>query len=154
LFGGLNRRVLQELPSAAYGVYSTAIDMARFGQMFLNRGRYGEKQLLSPATVAAMTRNQIPGISAYFANEVFPEASWGLGWDVNGGKKSRENGALSSTASFSHGGFGGVQLWIDPVYELVGVYFSVWLRTIGDGKFAEWPIDLFVDAVTAAAVEE
>jgi hypothetical protein len=42
--------------------------------------------VLSPAAVAQMTRNQIPGISARYNGEVFPEASWGLGWSVLGEK--------------------------------------------------------------------
>src|SRR5215470_17434571 len=70
---------LQERPSAAGGVYATAMDMAIFGQMFLNRGRYGEVRMLSSAAVAEMTRNQIPGISAQERGEFFPEASWGFG---------------------------------------------------------------------------
>src|SRR5439155_1510856 len=52
---------------AAWGdgsVFSTAMDMAVFGQMFLNRGVYGEARILSPPAVAQMTRNQIPGIGA------------------------------------------------------------------------------------------
>src|SRR5215831_10431898 len=44
---GLGSREHQERPSAAGGVYSTAMDMAIFGQMFLNRGRYGEVRILS-----------------------------------------------------------------------------------------------------------
>ncbi len=64
LIVGLNSRELQALPAACAGVYSTARDMAIFGQMFLNRGSYGDARILSPASVREMTRNQIPGISA------------------------------------------------------------------------------------------
>src|SRR5215831_13800342 len=80
---GLETREYQERPGAAGGVYSTAMDMAIFGQMFLNRGSYGEVRILSSAAVAEMTRNQIPGISAQFRGEFFPEASWGLGWSIH-----------------------------------------------------------------------
>ena len=47
---------------ASGGVYSTAMDMAIFGQMFSQSWSYGEVRILSPAAVAEMTRNQIPGI--------------------------------------------------------------------------------------------
>ena len=60
-------------PLANGGVYSTAIDMAIFGQMFLNRGSYGEVRILSPVAVAEMTRNQIPGVGAQFFGEFIPD---------------------------------------------------------------------------------
>jgi CubicO group peptidase (beta-lactamase class C family) len=154
LLGGLNSRELQELPYAGGGVYSTVMDMAIFGQMFLNRGHYGDTQLLSPSTVAVMTRNQIPGLSAFFDNEFFPEASWGFGWDVRGDKKPRYEGTLCSPATFSHGGMGGIFLWVDPLYEMVGVYFSVVLCTTADGQQPDWLLDLFQNAVTATIRED
>ena len=59
-FPGLDSREWEELPSGAGGVYSTALDMARFGQMFLNRGRYGAARILSPSAVAMMTCSTQP----------------------------------------------------------------------------------------------
>src|SRR5215467_7070669 len=129
---GLGTREHQELPWAAGGVYSTVMDMAIFGQMFLNRGSYGDVRILSPAAVAEMTRNQIPGISSRIPGEFFPEASWGFGWSIHGNKKALQYGSLHSAATYSHHGAGGVQFWVDPVYEIVGLYFSVAL---------EWMID-------------
>jgi len=128
---GLDTRERQEWPSAAGGVYSTAMDMAIFGQMFLNRGSYGEASILSPAAVAEMTRNQIPGISAQHRGEFFPEASWGFGWSIHGNKKALQGGSLQSPQAFAHGGVGGVFLWVDAVYEIVGVYFAVALERHG-----------------------
>lgn len=135
-----------ETPGAAGGVFSTAMDTATFGQMFLNRGVYGDVRILSPASVAEMTRDQVPGIGARYGDEVFPVASWGLGWDVHGDKKrALWDGALHSPRTFSHGGAGGVLLWVDPVYDIVGVYFSVLLQ--------ETPKDLFINAVTGAVMD-
>jgi CubicO group peptidase (beta-lactamase class C family) len=143
----LGSRRHQEGYYASGGVCSTAIDMAVFGQMFLNRGTYGDTRILSLASVAEMTRNQIPGISARRGNEFFPEASWSFSWNVHGSKKEVVKGTLQSPKAFCHGGMGGVFLWIDPVYEIVGVYFSV--------KFSEDAhcVDLFTNAVTAAVVD-
>ena len=147
-------RVQQALPKASSGVYSTVRDMAIFGQMFLNLGSYGDARILSLATVRGMTRNQIPGISAHvpFLNEFFPEASWGLGWNVCGDKRFPAEGSLHSPATFNHGGAGGVLLWVDPVLELLGVYFSVVLAVEPNGRQI-WPVDLFMNAVTAAVVD-
>jgi serine-type D-Ala-D-Ala carboxypeptidase len=149
---GLDTRERQELPGAAAGVYSTAMDMAIFGQMFLNRGSYGEVSILSPAAVAEMTRNQIPGIGAQDAGEFFPEASWGFGWGIHGNKKALQDGSLHSTQAFDHYGAGGVFCWVDPVYEIVGVYFSVELERLDDRRSKACQ-DLFTNAVTAAVVD-
>jgi len=159
----LTRGGIGEVPWAAGGAHATALDMAIFGQMFLNRGTYGEVQVLSPATVSAMTRNQLPGISSTFLGGYFPEASWGLGWDIHGPKRSLADGEiLSSADTYCHGGLGGVFLWVDPVYELIGVHFSVLSRggisatvKVSEDK-ASWlarRADLFVNAATAAIVE-
>lgn len=153
LFAGLNSPEFEELPIACAGVYSTVMDMAVFGQMFLNHGRYGDTEVLSPPTVAAMTRNQIPGISATYHDEFFPEASEGFGWDVRGEKKPKHGGTLCSPDTFLHDGVGGIRMWVDPLYEIVGVYFSVMPAPIADGKRPDWPADLFQNAVTAAISE-
>ena len=142
-------RELQELPSAPGGVYSTAMDMAIFCQTFLNGGRYGENRILSPAAVAEMTRNQIPGIPSRFKDEYFPEAGWGLGWCLEAGKHAWRHGSLRSPGTFGHAGATGVYVWVDPLSEIVGVYFSVTLEVESSG-LPLWNADLFMDAVIAA----
>jgi CubicO group peptidase (beta-lactamase class C family) len=149
-------------PWACGGAYSTVLDMALFGQMFLNRGTYGAARLLSPPTVAAMTRDQTPGISSHYEGEYFPEAAWGLGWSIRASKKALRYGEpLQSPQVLCHGGAGGTLLWVDPTYELVGVYFSVLSRRgiPPDVRVAEELVnaiagrsDLFVNAATAAVL--
>jgi CubicO group peptidase (beta-lactamase class C family) len=77
-------REFEETPWAAGGAFSSAMDMAVFGQMFLQRGTVGGVRVLGPAAVAAMTTNQIPGVGMQFDDEHFAEASWGLGWTFTG----------------------------------------------------------------------
>jgi len=126
---GLNSRQFQETPYGDGGLYSTAMDMTVFGQMFLNGGRYGDKRVLSRPTVAEMTRNQIPGIGVDWFGTYRPEASWGYGWIVASDTKWKYNiGSLHSPKMFWHGGSGGAGLLIDPVHEIVFIYFSVVLE--------------------------
>jgi len=141
---------------------STALDLAAFGQMFLNRGAYGTVRVLSPASVQAMTRNQIPGVPALYRRgtsvfqETFPEATWGFGWSVHG-TKTGSCGALYSAGSFEHWGASGCYLWVDPVYDLVGVYYGAWPPVTGRETPIDWARiwrnDLFADAITAAIVD-
>jgi len=154
----LDSREWQDTPWFSSGVFSTARDMAIFGQMFLNGGSYGgsehgERQgrILSPAGAAAMVVNQIPSIGARYEEEIFPEASWGFGWNVHGSKK--EAGSLLSPRAFSHSGGGGVSLWADPVYEIVGVCFSVDLGLVPEGSTKSCT-GLFMDEVMAAMIDE
>ena len=154
-----------ETPWAGAGVCSTAMDLAVFGQMFLNRGTYGGARILSPTSVAEMTRNQIPGIGARYRDFVSPEACQGLGWGVRGSKNSLGWGeTLQSREAFSHGGAGGVFLWVDPIHEIVGVYFSVATHSgAPEGiEVPEWlglwvelmgRADLLINAVTTAVVD-
>jgi CubicO group peptidase (beta-lactamase class C family) len=141
----------QQMAWGSAGAFSTALDMATFGQMFLNRGAYGQHRILSPASVAAMTHDQLPGIQARIDNEFFPEASWGLGWSIHG-RKTGWCGGLYSPQSFEHWGSGGVYLWVDPTYEVVGVYFGVVPVPETDPRHTELN-DLFTDAVTAAIID-
>lgn len=147
---GLDNPEYHRQPWPESGVLSTALDMATFGQMFLNRGTYGGERILSPATVAAMTRNQIPGISALFLDEHFPEAGWGYGWAIENGKSQRRGSTLVSRETFAHGGSGGVYLWADPVAEIVGVYFSV--ARLQERYQPLWHVDHFADMVTASVL--
>lgn len=153
LYPDYNTAEYQERPSPSGGAYSTAMDMAIFGQMFLNNGRYSEQRILSPVTVGAMTRNQIPGIEARFFDERFPEAGWGLGWSINLEYKGQIYGEpLISSAAFLHSGAGGVHLWIDPVHEIVGAYFSVVMENREGGQPNEpiWNADLFMNMISAS----
>jgi len=128
----IDSREFQDTPWGNGGVFSTVMDMAIFGQMFLNGGAYGDVRILNKATVAQMTRNQIPGISARFGmeppfegEEFFPEASWSYGWDMIADKKAWNSGSLCSPRTFQHEGWGGICLWVDPEYEIVGCFFFV-----------------------------
>jgi CubicO group peptidase (beta-lactamase class C family) len=138
----------------AFGsVSSTAIDMAVFLHMFLNGGTYGGVRILSPASVAEMTRNQIPGIGIEFVGERHAEASWGYGWAVQSNEKwMYYRGSLRSPRAFDHAGLGGVYLWVDPMYEMVGIYFSVGAEMLPSGRLKTCA-DLFESAVTAAVMD-
>lgn len=135
--------------SAGSGAYSTAIDLAIFGQMFLNGGIYNGVRLLSPITVKEMTRNQIPGVSSQYRDEVFLEAYWGLGWAINGTK--RDGGDLLSSEAYSHWGAAGPFICVDPIYETVTVHLSVELDH--QKPFKNMYVDYFNNTVLSAIIE-
>jgi len=90
------------------GLFSTAPEVAAYGQMWLDGGA----GVLSPAMVAAATRDQTPHIQG-------PEHR-GLGWIVaREDSESLSCGDLFSPGSFGHTGFTGTSLWVDPHRRLV-----------------------------------
>ena len=131
-------------------MFSTARDIAVFGQMFLNGGTYGGVRILSRPAVAAMTRNQTPGIPVTLGPNIRKEASYGYGWFIRTHEKWKYwDGSLQSEGEFHHQGAGGVLLWVGPRDEIVGVYFSVDLAQTPNLE-PLWNADLFQNAITAA----
>lgn len=140
-----------DIPAGASGLKSTAWDLAILGQTFLSGGTHGSMRLLSRAAVAEMTRNQIPGIGTDFFGTWHAEASWGLGWSVQGNVRwPMFHGALPPLGSFGHGGYGGKLLLIDPAHEIVAVYLSVCLDIDPETGEHHWEADLFQDMAFAA----
>jgi CubicO group peptidase (beta-lactamase class C family) len=147
---GLDSREWQEYPNAGGGMFSTPLDMVRFGQMILNRGRLEDARILSPAAVAAMTRDQIPGIQARLFGATMEHASWGYGWAVESPTKwPYFHGSLHPPGSISHPGAGGAMFWVDPANEVVASYFEVCAEISEQMEF-KWNFDLFQNVITSA----
>lgn len=92
------------------GIFSTAADIARFAQLYLDGGSLDGTRLLQAETVADMTRNQIPGIE------------WrGLGWELNA---DYYMGHLASPSTYGHTGFTGTSLVVDPRRQLIVVLLT------------------------------
>ncbi|MHB1413638.1 MAG: serine hydrolase domain-containing protein, partial [Chloroflexota bacterium] len=136
------------------GLYTTPEDLAVYAQTFLDGGRGGEHRLLSPATVREMTRDQVGGLPGGVpsAHREWLAASWGLGWDVKGGKAPHNSGNLTSPMTFGHTGSAGSLLWADPELDLVCVLIGN--RSTESGWSDEVPRRaLFSNAVAAAVVD-
>ena len=88
---------------ASGGMISTATDYARFLQMYLNRGRYADAQILSEDSVAVGTRGEIASGT---------NTRYGLGWQI------------TSDGTYSHSGSDGTMGWVDPAREIIGMVFT------------------------------
>jgi CubicO group peptidase (beta-lactamase class C family) len=132
--------------STSSSLWATAMDMGIFGQAFLNEGCYGGYHLLSPASVAAMRRNQVPGLPREIIRGVTIPPH-GFGWHVLDQIRLHNTPCLWSPQCYGYSGASGAFLWIDPVYEMVGVFFFARIHE------DIWPLDLFVDAIMGAIDE-
>ena len=88
---------------ASGGMISTASDYARFLQMYLSRGRYGDVQIVSEESVAAATRGDVASGA---------RTAYGLGWQVAG------------DGAYSHAGSDGTMAWVDPSRDLIGLVLT------------------------------
>jgi CubicO group peptidase (beta-lactamase class C family) len=96
------------------GMHSTTGDLAILLQTFLNGGSYGGARLFSPATVAAMTRDQNGAL----------DAPWGLGWGLATSRVWAYFGDLVSRQTFGHSGATGTVAWADPENQLLCVILT------------------------------
>ncbi|HLH72525.1 MAG TPA: serine hydrolase domain-containing protein [Chloroflexota bacterium] len=101
------------------GLWSTAGDLVRFGQTYLNGGRRGSRQVLNPNTVAAATRIQYTGVDS--TKVLRPNTVYrGLGFQLVGPDCSE----LVPVGCYGHGGASGTRLLIDPGNQLVLVFLT------------------------------
>ncbi|HSK62623.1 MAG TPA: exo-beta-N-acetylmuramidase NamZ domain-containing protein [Pyrinomonadaceae bacterium] len=124
------------------GLFSTAQDLAMYCQMILNGGQLGGVRVLSPLTVAEMTR---PRLISNTGN------TRGLGWDINS-SFSTNRGELFPLGSFGHTGFTGTSIWIDPSSQMFVVFLSN--RVHPDGKGDVGPLRGRVASIVAGALTD
>ena len=107
---------------ASGGLYSTALDYAKFMAMMLQKGRLGQRQLLSPLTIQLAIRPHSEYV--YDTASLRQRSSfYGLHWSVVA-DKYRSIPNLKSPGSFGHGGSDGTLAWADPEQDLILVYLT------------------------------
>ena len=104
------------------GLFSTANDLSVYAQMILRNGEHRGRRVLSPLTVAEMTRPRLVNDNGW---------ARGLGWDINT-SFSVNRGELFPLGSFGHTGFTGTSIWIDPASRMFVIFLSN--RVHPDGK--------------------
>jgi len=100
------------------GLFSSANDLAKVMQMYLQYGYYGGKQYLSSATIQEFTKALASAVTNRRA----------LGFDrPNPGIKGIKNkfpAPDASPSSYGHTGFTGIFTWADPENELLFIFLS------------------------------
>lgn len=109
----------------AGNVIATALDVARFFQLFLDGGVADGRRVIAPATAHLMTSNQTAGLRGGIEGFMtWDDCAWGLGFDLRGSKRPHFSGELSSPATFGHTGVAGTFAWADPARNLVCVMLA------------------------------
>lgn len=109
-----------ESGAGARGLVSTADDLLALGKMMLNRGVYGRERILSRATIAAMTTDQLTPeqkAASPFFEGTWEQRGWGLGLSV----VTKRNDVSASPGRFGWDGAFSASWYVDPREDLVGV---------------------------------
>ena len=96
------------------GIFSTATDVAKIMQMYINGGFYGDKTYLKPETIDKFNKR-------YYR---YKSVRRGLGFDKPQLGKIGPTCDCVPMSSFGHSGFTGTFTWADPENELVYVFMS------------------------------
>lgn len=117
------------LLSGGGGLLSTARDYHRFTQMLRGAGELDGVRVLSPGTVAYMTRNHLPGGAdlesfgrAIFAESPYRGVGFGLGFAVVLDPAAYRT--LTSPGEYSWGGAASTAFWVDPVLDVTVVLLT------------------------------
>jgi CubicO group peptidase (beta-lactamase class C family) len=98
----------RKLFSGGAGLCSTAMDYARFCQMFLGKGKLGDVRILSRKSVELMTHDQ--------TGEIDPVHGFGLGFGIDGKTPLPDIGTVGA---FGWGGFFYTKFIIDPKEDMI-----------------------------------
>ena len=95
------------------GLFSTANDLAIYGQLLLNRGEYGGVRYFKPGTVDLFTSKQSK------------TSRRGLGFDrADLDPKKEYPSRLANASVYGHTGYTGTCIWIDPKHQLIYIFLS------------------------------
>ncbi|QQK74794.1 serine hydrolase [Salicibibacter cibarius] len=122
------------------GLFSTARDLAVFGQMFLNEGKYEGERILQADTVKKIGTDQLPN---------FPEDSHGLGWELD---QAWYMGDLASSETMGHTGFTGTSIVLDPNEQTAAILLSNRVHPTREGESPNTIRENVADQ-TAAAID-
>jgi CubicO group peptidase (beta-lactamase class C family) len=124
------------LVSAGVGLVASTEDFLRFGQLFLDDGRVGERRLLSADAVRMARENAVPdALLPLPGGGYWGGSGWSLGGFAVALDPSRYNHPVRR-GEFWWDGSAGTRFWIDPVERLV-IVVNAQLSPAGGGGFRE-----------------
>lgn len=107
---------------ASGGLYSTAIDYARFMAAMLGQGTLGNVRILAPESVKLATQPHADYVYRQSRREQM-DRFYGLNWEVRT-DKYRTVEAPFTAGTFSHAGSDGTLAWADPTRNLIVIYIT------------------------------
>ena len=126
---GEGARAAPPFLSGGGGLVGTASDYHRFTQMLRGGGQVDGVRLLSPRTLAYMTRNHLPAnadLTAFgrplFSETTFDGVGFGLGFSVV--IDPTANKVPSGLGTYAWGGAASTAFWVDPVEDITVLFLT------------------------------
>lgn len=94
------------------GLYLTSHDLARIGYLFLRKGKWGDKQIISEEWVEASTS---PVVNDVWPNNGRQDSGYGYQWWIPNQKEGQ-------TSVFAGNGYGGQFVLVSPEHDIVAVF--------------------------------
>lgn len=111
-------------PSGGAGLVSTVDDYLAFARMLLGRGALGRTRVISPASVEAMTRDQLTA-EQKAVSDVQPTGWWkDHGWGFCTAIVTAPGALTGGAGSYGWDGGFGTSWWSDPSRDLVGILMT------------------------------
>ncbi len=123
------------------GLFSTAHDIARFGQMILHEGELGGIRVFQKETVQKMLSPQKIG------NNIR-----NYGWDIDTAYASQRGTNFEKGKGFGHTGFTGTSIWIDQPSKTIVILLTH--RVHPDEKGGVVPLRREIGTLVAQAIYE
>lgn len=123
-------------------MFSTARDLALFGQTLMNGGIYGWKRVFKEETVVLFT-------------QTLQDNGELLGWDQPGG--FNPFGVYHGENTYGHTGFTGTSIWIDPENDMIVVLLTNAVhpsRTMKAPNYFDWGQRIHSAAYEAVGIIE
>jgi len=116
-------------PLGDRGVYTTAHDLIKFGNVFLNKGKSGERRVFAEASINCMLREIPSGKFMGYVWSMTPIFWIKSNTDIHGCFDD-----LNSPSAVGHTGFTGCMLLIDPEYKTTAAILTNSPKLHGDWK--------------------
>ncbi len=143
------------LASGGGGLYSTAMDYARFAQMLLNKGELDGERVLKPASVETMTANHLPSAIIQARPLVGSQRiEPGRGYGYNGAVfyDPAKAGSPVGRGTYQWDGAAGTWFWIDPQNDLLYVGMIQRMMQAGMPPLQDLTQAMIAEAINGADV--
>jgi CubicO group peptidase (beta-lactamase class C family) len=135
------------------GLVTTAWDFAKFAQLFLDNGEYAGQRFMRSETAREATNIQTKCSHLYVGPEQLLELGLTPMWYYQRDRRGRGldlgygyGWAVSDNGAFSHGGFRGTFVLIDPAADMI-------ILVLAQSRVGGTPGQEFIDAVYDAIVD-
>ncbi len=120
------RGIWNKIPRTGFGLFSTPLDLCKFGTMLLHNGVYNGKRVLGRKAIEKMTAlYTTPDIKDYCWGAGGVSREYGLGPDLRCNLTS-----LYTKGTYFHEGAGGCSLIIDPTEKLIAAWFVPFVNDV------------------------